>query len=79
MSVQPITDSKNQLLWINQHNKTQMKRDETIMKTENGNAFVTDFTSPVDNNQTSQSSSTNSEKPVKKNRRLSYTSENWIG
>ena len=79
MSVQPITDSKTQLLWINQRNKTQMKRDETIMKIEDGIAFVTDFSSPVDNNQTSQSSPTKSEKPVKKNRRLSYTSENWIG
>ncbi|NJD23027.1 MAG: hypothetical protein FIA82_10235 [Melioribacter sp.] len=79
MSVQPITDSKNQLLWINQRNKTQTKRDETIMKTEDGIAFVTDFSSPVDNNQLPKSSKTNSEKPEKRNKRLSYTSENWIG
>ena len=79
MSVQPITDSKTQLLWINQHNKTNKQNNETFMKSENGTAFVTDFSSPVDNNQSSQISKTDTEKPVRKNKRLSYTSENWIG
>jgi len=79
MNVQPIADSKTQLQWVNQRNKTQKQHDETILNTKDGIAFVTDFSSPADNNQSSQSSKTNSEKPVKKNRRLSYTSENWIG
>ncbi len=79
MSVQPITDSKTQLMWINQRNKTQKQREETFMSIEDGIAFITDFSSPAENNQLSQSSKTNSEKPVKKSRRLSYTSENWIG
>jgi hypothetical protein len=79
MSVQPITDSKTQLMWINQRNKTQKQREETFMSIEDGTAFITDFSSPAENNQLSQSSKTNSEKPVKKSRRLSYTSENWIG
>ncbi|TSA28297.1 MAG: hypothetical protein D4R68_04160 [Ignavibacteriales bacterium] len=79
MNVQPIADSKTQLQWVNQRNKTQKQREETLMNIEDGIAFVTDFSSPANNNQSSQSSKTNTEKPVKKNRRLSYTSENWIG
>lgn len=76
MTVLPITDSKTQLLWINQRNKTQKQHDEAFMNIKDGIAFITDFSSPADNN---QSSKTNSEKPAKKIRRLSYTSENWIG
>ncbi|MEK6552418.1 MAG: hypothetical protein AABZ54_03090 [Bacteroidota bacterium] len=79
MSVLPIADSKTKLKWISQRNKTQKQRKETFMKIEDGIAFVTDFSSPADNNQSSQISKTKLEKTVKKSRPLSYTSENWIG
>ncbi|GEM_PF-5613622 len=78
-SVQPKADSKTQLMWINQRNRTQKLGRKIITDNQEGIAFVTDFSSPADYNQRSQAFTIRPEKLEKKSRRLSYTSENWIG
>ncbi len=79
MSVLPIADSKTKLKWISQRNETQKQREKIITNNKDRIAFITDFSSPADYNQSSQTSKTKLEKTVKKSRPLSYTSENWIG
>lgn len=76
MSVLPRADSKTKLKWISQRNRTQKQCEKIITDNKDGIAFITDFSSPADYNQRSQALTI---RPEKKNRRLSYTSENWIG
>ena len=76
MSVLPIADSKTQLNWINQRNKTQKQHAKFIADDKDGIAFIMDFSSPTDKNQRSR---TLTSRPDKKSKRLTETSENWIG
>ena len=79
MSVLPKADSKTQLKWINKRNRTQKQCEKIITDNKDGIAFITDFSSPADYNPRPQALTIRPEKLEKKSRRLSYTSENWIG
>lgn len=76
MSVQPMSVSEKKLEWAKHRNKTQPVTDQID---PNRFTFVSDFVSPADQMPKIDHSDRRTLTSEKKGRRLSYTSENWIG
>lgn len=79
MRVQPIPNSKSGLNWKNLNSKIPGTTGITIKEEDKKLAFVSDYFSPTETITKYDDSKSKPEKPDKRSKPLSFTSENWIG
>ncbi len=79
MNVQPMPVNEKKLEWAKQSNKIQPVTELVDPNDPNRFTFVSDFVSPADQIPKTDHSDKGKLTSEKKGRRLSYTSENWIG
>jgi len=78
MNVLTINQSGPKLEWSKLHNIGEKKDRFTLSKGNESSSFVPEFPSPADEVKKTFST-TESQKPEKRSRPFSHTSENWIG
>ncbi len=79
MSVLTISDSGAKSKWPAIPGRVQRSREQGNPQDRNTLTFISDFTSPADEITKNQPPKSESQKPEKRSRPFSHTSENWIG
>ena len=79
MNGKRINDSKTPLKWVGLPNKKQVVRKSVAISEDVAKTYVPEIPSPIDESRMRNDSKNKMIKMAESRKRLSSTSENWIG